>query len=209
MHRRKALKNVAIGLGYITATPTILNMLVSCTDKESTWTPLFLTLEEKHIVTHLVDVIIPVSEIPGALDVNVPQFIDLIYNDIKSNDEKTLFKSGCNLFSKDFSKTFIKEASEGNKDDFEQILSTYFNLSNEDCDALLKQQKQVINNISETDIDKYTVYKFLLSVRYYSIFGFINSDKIGEEILAYDPIPGTYNGCLSVSEATNGRAWSL
>lgn len=208
MHRRDAIKKVTIGLGYAAVTPTILNLLSSCTDKTESWTPLFFSSEEKHMVTHLVDIIIPASEVPGAIDVNVPQFIDLIYNDIKSGDEKSMFKDGAVVFSNAFSTTFNKETSKGKKEEFEQLLGSYFNLSAEDSKSILKQQKEAIEAISKEDVKNYVVYKFLLSIRYYSIFGYTTSEKIGKEVLAYDPVPGSYKGCITIDEATKGRAWS-
>jgi hypothetical protein len=32
---------------------------------------------------------------------------------------------------------------------------------------------------------------------------------VGEKVLAYDPIPASQKGCVSLEETTNGKAWSL
>lgn len=209
MHRRALLKNLTFGLGYVAVTPALLNLMASCGAKEDSWKPLFFSSEEKHIVKNLVDIIIPASDTPGALDVNVPQFIDLLYHDIKTEEEKSVFKEGAALFSKQFVNTFDSHTIKGTKENFETLLSTYFNLSTEDSEAILEHQNISRENFSAEDLEQYTVYNFLLSVRYYSIFGYITSEKIGEHVLAYDPIPGTYKACISVEEATKGRAWSL
>jgi hypothetical protein len=42
-----------------------------------------------------------------------------------------------------------------------------------------------------------------------SIWAYKTSQKIGEEVLAYDPIPGKLQGCISLEEATGGKVWSL
>ncbi|MGY8967551.1 MAG: gluconate 2-dehydrogenase subunit 3 family protein, partial [Flavobacteriales bacterium] len=47
------------------------------------------------------------------------------------------------------------------------------------------------------------------SLRRLAIFSFKNSEVIGETVLAYAPVPGEQKGCISVEEATGGRAWSL
>ncbi|AUP80028.1 gluconate 2-dehydrogenase subunit 3 family protein [Flavivirga eckloniae] len=91
MDRRSALKNLTMGLGYSIAAPTIFNVLSSCNAEKESWTPLFLSKEEKHIVTHLADIILPASDTPGALDVNIPQFLDVMYHDIEKKTKSGSF----------------------------------------------------------------------------------------------------------------------
>jgi len=47
------------------------------------------------------------------------------------------------------------------------------------------------------------------SLRSLAVFAFKNSEVIGETVLAYAPVPGEQKGCISIEEATGGRAWSL
>ena len=35
------------------------------------------------------------------------------------------------------------------------------------------------------------------------------NEYIGENVLAYAPIPGDYKGCVDLMETTGGKAWSL
>ncbi|NMH87107.1 gluconate 2-dehydrogenase subunit 3 family protein [Flavivirga algicola] len=205
MNRRSALKNLTMSLGYTVAAPTILNILASCTAEAETWKPLFLSPEEKYMVTHLADIILPTTDIPGALDVNIPQFLDLMYHDIEKKENQELFKKGAAIFAKKISISIL----ESKKEDFEKLLSACFNIPKEDSKLLLKEQKLPLAKIKEDKIENYTLYKFLLSVKYYTLFGYFTSEEVGENILAYDPIPGNYQACISVDEATGGRAWSL
>lgn len=209
MNRRTALKNITLSLGYTVAAPTIFSMLASCTAQIKTWTPLFLSSEEKHIVTHLVDIIIPTSNTPGALDVNIPQFIDLMLNDIESDENKSLFKAGGAVFSKKFTTMFKHDAVDGTKKDFEKSLNLYFNLSLEENKTLFETQNIPVKNIPSESMENYSLYKFLLTVRLYTLFGYCTSEKIGKEVMAYDPVPGIYKGCISVEEASKGKVWSL
>lgn len=209
MNRRTALKNLSMSLGYAVAAPTIFNMLSSCTAEADTWTPLFLSSEEKYIVTQLADIILPASDTPGALDVNVPQFLDMMYYDIEKKSKQELFKKGASIFAEKFIKEFNSEVINGDKEHFEKLLASYFNISDEATEIIMKRQRLPIEKVDDSEIENYSLYKFLLSVKEYTLFGYFTSEKIGEEILAYDPVPGVYNGCISIKEATNGRAWSL
>lgn len=209
MNRRDVLKNLTMSIGYTVAAPTILSMLNSCTAKAETWTPKFLSETEKHIITHLVDIILPASETPGALDVNIPQFIDLMYHDMEKDSNQKLFKKGSDLFASKFKSDFNEDASEGKKENFEKLLGDCFNLSPEEEKEILKQQELNPNEISSGYLEKYSVYKFLISVRYYTLFGYFTSEEVGENVLNYDPVPGSYQGCISINDVPNKRAWSL
>ena len=209
MDRRTALKNLSIGVGYAVATPTILNILSSCTAEDSGWKPLFLSSEEKHIVTHLADIILPTTDTPGALDVNVPQFIDMMYHDIEQKGNQNLFKKGAIVFSKLFKSEFNTEAKDGEKGQFETLLASLFNLSDEATETLFKQQRHYSNTFTDSEKDNFMLYKFLISVRRYTLLGYFSSEKVGEEVLNYDPIPGQQLGCIPLKDVPNGRTWSF
>ncbi|WP_445732702.1 gluconate 2-dehydrogenase subunit 3 family protein [Mariniflexile sp.] len=209
MNRRDALKNLTMGLGYTVAAPTIFNMLASCTAETENWNPMFLSIDEKYMVTHLIDIILPKTDTPGALDLNVPQFLDMMYFEIENKVNQDLFKNGATLFAEKFASTYNPIILEGKKSDFEKLLSSYFTMPEEVVDLVLQEQKLRPEQVNEDALERYTMYKFLLSVRYYAMFGYCTSEKVGEEILAYDPIPGVYSACITVEEATGGKAWSL
>ncbi len=210
MDRRSALKNLTLSIGYAVAAPTLFNMLSSCTAEAATWTPVFLSESEKHLVTHLVDIILPTSTtLPGALDVNVPQFIDIMYKDIETKPKQKLFQSGATAFAAHFEKNFEKEALNGNKAEIEELFVNYFDLPKDEIKSVLLEQRGSEKTISTDKKDRYLAYKFLFSVRYYALYGYFTSEKVGEEVLAYDPIPGVYESCAPLEETTGGRAWSL
>ena len=209
MDRRSALKNLSLSIGYAVAAPTLINILSSCTAEANTWMPVFLTEQEKKLVTHLVDIILPSSVIPGALDVNVPQFIDLMYKDIEKETNQKKFQNGARIFSKRFEKMFGKEVMDGNKEEIQKLFATYFDLSEDNIIEVLKTQKLPKKEVACNKLDTYLIYKFLFSVRYYTLYGFYTSEHIGEKVLAYNPVPGTYKSCVSLEKTTGGKAWSL
>ena len=103
----------------------------------------------------------------------------------------------------------IYEILNGNKDAFEKLLTTHFNLSDENTELILQQQNLPIEEVTDTELENYTLYKFLLSVRTYTLFGYFTSEKVGEEVLNYDPVPGRYVGCIPAKNLPNQRDWSL
>jgi hypothetical protein len=207
MDRRAALKNISLSFGYTIATPTLLGMLQSCTSDVTTWSPVFFSKTEGHIITQLADIILPASEIAGALDVNVPEFMDKMYNEIVREDEKSIMKEGATAFSNEYSKIYGKDASKGSKDEFEKLLETYFKIpenQQNEISTILKEEKSSLNG---TKLNTFLIYKFLTETRRYTLYGYYTSEHVGENILSYDPIPGGYEACIPVEDI--GNAWSL
>lgn len=207
MDRRLALKNLALGLGYTVATPTLFSLLSSCNEKTESWKPMFFNDSQKHMVEYLVDIILPASESPGGLDVNVPQFIDLMYSEYENEGNKSLFQKGAAEFQQRFETNFNKTVLKGDKAEFEELFKSIFILSEDDTVRVLNTQKLNEAAVEDNNKKDYYMYKFLFTVRNYSLFGYFTSEKVGEEVLSYDPVPGEYKGCVPVEEV--GNAWSL
>ena len=198
MKRRESLKMLTLAIGGVIATPTLIQLLSGCTTQKSDgWEPKFLTSEEKIIVTHLSDLILPTSDTIGALDVQVPQFIDLVLHNVSTKKEQEKFKKGTTYFKN----MFKKEIAEGSKNDFSTLLNTYFKISSEKQAEIFKLLEK--DQVSSNKKEDYFIYSYLMFIRKYTLFGYYTSEKVGTEILTYDPTPGFYNGCVPVEEAGN------
>ena len=207
MNRREIIKGLALSFGYVVAAPSVLSVLESCSKKNDTWQGLFLSAKEKHFVTHIVDIILPATETPGGLDVNLPQFIDMMAHDMFSPDEKNMFKEGAEIFALRFNQRFNKDISESDRNEVEKLFASYFDLQDEDQRKVLYTQSKNIDEVSSEEIEAYKMYKFLINIRSLSLFGYFTSEKVGKEVLNFDPIPGKYVPCMPVSEI--GNAWTI
>jgi len=58
-----------------------------------------------------------------------------------------------------------------------------------------------------TAVGKQEPIGFYRSIKSMAIWAYFSSEEIGKNVLAYDPIPGTYEPCIPVSEV--GNRWSL
>ncbi len=195
MNRRDALKNLGLSLGYIVATPTILSMLQSCTKKPDKWTPLFFSNRQAYVLQNLVDLILPQTKgVPGALDVNVPKFIDLYTSKTATDEQKEIYKTGLDAVIDELGVPALEPiAIEPEK--FDAILSKYLRLTKAERLAYVEQE----------DI----VFETLMKIRDQTVWAYKSSQEIGKNVLVYDPIPGQQIGCMSLEEATGGKAWSL
>lgn len=207
MDRRAALKNISLSFGYTIATPTLLGILQSCTSDVATWTPVFFSKTEGHMITQLADIILPATDIAGALDVNVPEFMDKMYDEIVGDDAKSTMKEGATAFASEFNSVFGKDASKGSKKEFEQLLETYFKIPSDQQSKISNILKEDKSSLEGSKLNTFLVYKFLTETRRYTLYGYYTSEHVGENILSYDPIPGHLEACIPVEDV--GNAWSL
>jgi len=207
MDRRTAIKKISASLGAAATAPTLLSLLVSSTADAQSWKAESLSGEQQHIVTHLVDIILPSSQIPGALDVNVVQFIDKVYSQVFTEQEQQSFQAGASQFSQVFSSLFNRSAIRGSRNEFQQLIKTYFDLPQDQQNIIFSEQKRPLSEIDSANKNRYLIYKFLLPLRSNTLYGYFRSEKVGTQVLNFDPVPGAYDGCVPLADI--GNAWTV
>ena len=193
MKRRDALKNIGLTAGFILATPTVLSLFQSCKSDVATWTPSFLTEEQGVVAHNIIDVILPKTDTPSASDVNVAEFIDKYVKEVYTNEEqegyKHSFETLISLLKSDYN-TNVSKITDAN---YMNLLDTHLVLDSNGSGSQNEDVSEFLNGIRNTTIHAYKI-----------------SEKVGETILAYDPVPGIPKiSCMTVEEATGGVAWSL
>ncbi|KAA3634423.1 MAG: gluconate 2-dehydrogenase subunit 3 family protein [Bacteroidetes bacterium] len=202
MDRRTILKTMTLSLGGMIATPVMLELLSSCTRQEPlSWQPLFLDKESLPLITNLVDIILPASDTPGAIDVDVPQFLDLVLKEVATPEEQEHFNKGVDIFDKRFEERFGVSSSKGEKAQFEAMLDQYFNKSEEEQEAIFEQME--LWSEAGNKLEEFYLYMFLIFTRHYTLFGYFNSKQVGTQVLDYNPYPGSFEGCIPLDPDKN------
>ena len=191
MDRRKALKNIGNGIGAIAVTPAVVSLFQSC-QTSATYNPLFIPKDDFKIISNLMEMIIPKTDIPGAIELKLPEFVDAYIDAVWGEKEKTDFTETWEVFISASTKAAGKE----NEND----------LSAADWDAQLAKYLKPGNDIPADEI---LASQFVNQLRSLTVNAFKTNEFIGEEVLAYAPIPGEQRGCVDLMEATGGKAWSL
>ena len=150
------------------------------------WTPSFFTTQEGSIMEQMVDRIIPTTDTPGAIDVGVHTFIDRMMADFYEEEKKLAFQAA------------IQKVDEDAKADFGKKFTA---LSDEQKDELLKKYDQAA--YTKTTGEDH----FFKTMKELTILGYFTSEQVGEQVMSYDPIPDTYDGCISWEEGKPD--WSL
>ena len=191
MDRRKALRSIGKGIGAIAVTPAVVSLFQSC-QSVATYTPVFISENDFKIVSNLMEMIIPKTDIPGAVELKLPEFVDAYIDAVWDEEEKTDFTETWEVFIS----SSIKAAGKENEND----------LSAADWDAQLAKYLKPGNDLPADEI---LASQFVNQLRSLTVNAFKTNEFIGEEVLAYAPIPGEQKGCVDLMEATGGKAWSL
>lgn len=197
MDRRSALKKTGLLAGAAIAMPTMISLLQSCENEPRlTWKPEFFTKEEANTIGTLVEMILPRTDTPGALDVKVDVFIDKVVSQTydqkgqqNMRNEITTFNNRCK----------------------EKFGTIFAGLDESKRDEVLKAEEKSSGKINpriwRTTIGNQEPIGFYRSMKSMAIWAYFTSEEIGEKVLSYDPIPGNYEPCKPLSEV--GNRWSL
>ena len=187
---------MGLSLGYTAATPSLIGLLQSCTTDRVKWVPKYVSADEGIVMENLVDLILPETDSsPGALDVNVPEFIDVYYGKAYDEESQSEFKEGMKAIFNELQISETNPVSNLETKDYDELLAKYLRITKEEQEILAEEEN--------------LTFSALTDLRNMSVWSYRTSQKIGEEVLAYDPIPGLQMGCVSLDEATGGKKWSL
>jgi len=191
MNRRDALKYTAVSLGYALTATTASAILSGCqADTASDWTPSTLSEGQAKALSAIGDTLLPATESsPGASDVHVHRFIDELYTNWASEETRSKWLADFDALHAEL--------------DASRETPAFDKLSEED-------QYQVLNDMNTRALSKEErteTEQFYRELKSTIIGAYFSSKEVGTEVLAYDPIPGVYQGCIPYDEV--GAAWSL
>ncbi|WP_343487066.1 gluconate 2-dehydrogenase subunit 3 family protein [Allomuricauda sp. d1] len=217
MERRNALKNMGMVFGYAVATPTLLSIMQGCKEKPhyAEWTPSFLEKEKGYALAQTVDVILPKTDTPSATEVNVHVFIDEFLDKVLPEEQQAFVKIRMdNFFDKVLADSGKESLMDIEAEHIEPVLKTYLRKRSDEEEelhgkAISSYMEAIMQGGQATLDDDIARFSFANDLRGLATWAYKSSETIGEEVLAYLPIPGEYVACGDVNELTGRKAWSL
>src|SRR4030095_16335492 len=94
MNRRSLLKGMGV-IGLYGSFPAVMSEFISsCNDPGKKLQAEFFSLEEFSLIENITGTMIPKTKTPGALETQVPYFIDLVVKNCMSTEDQQLIKKG-------------------------------------------------------------------------------------------------------------------
>lgn len=201
MNRRNALKNISIGMGLSISAGSLMTLVSSCrTEVEESplkdWTGKYFTERDLiELLEKMTESILPATESPGAKQVGVLKYADMMVAEVYAPKEQDRFKKGMTEF---IAKVEAEEDTPYAKLNVEQItgfLNKYIGAT-----ANKETYEAAMEMIESEDLPAteqqgmYYFYSFLNAMKSMTISGFFGDELIATEHLVYNPIPGPYEG---------------
>ena len=177
--RREAIRRAAL-LAGVTVSAEWLPILDGARPAAQTQS---LTAAQRTLVTAIAERILPRTETPGATDVGVPAFIDLLYGQFMTDAERKMLSDGLEG---------VEAVAKGADN------AAFATLTAERQDAVLRGIAA-----AEEGRDQ----GFFRLIRSATILGYFTSEEVGRKVLNYNPVPGRYDSCIPI-EDVGRRTWT-
>jgi glucoside 3-dehydrogenase (cytochrome c) hitch-hiker subunit len=200
MNRRELIQRVAMLMGGAISAPAVLGVLNGCSPKPSgaSWTPQFLSKEEGAVVVDVADLILPRTDTPGAREVGVPAFIDVILKDAYPAEDQARFVSGLKDFDAEAQRTHDKPFLE-----LPQAQRMAF-LQKVHDEATAAEKTQADSEVPPSERKR----PFVLMMKELTLLGFFTSQVGATQVLQYVAVPGGFQACIPLARAGNGKQWA-
>ncbi|SKA32109.1 Gluconate 2-dehydrogenase subunit 3 [Chitinophaga eiseniae] len=191
MHRRDAIRNVAILLGTAISAST-LSALESCTGSAPKNYDLHKP-ETKALLAEIAETIIPTTSTPGAKAAKVDEFIVVMMNDCYKKSDQEVFLDGLKK---------IDAASQ------QQFKKNFMEISPEQRTELLtridKERVEYNKRKDKKEGDPTHYFQYLKEL---TLLGYFTSKEGATQALRYVPVPGKYEGCIPYKKGD--KAWAI
>ncbi|WP_028664515.1 gluconate 2-dehydrogenase subunit 3 family protein [Runella zeae] len=196
MNRREILKSSALFLGYAVSTTALSQTFLACTQEAKLdWKPVFLTNNQAASIAEITETILPKTKTPGAKELGVPQFVDKMLKDLLSEEEQKDFVAGLEKLEEECEKTHGKSFVECTPQQREAFLT-----------QLDKEAEALPPSVWGIRLAPPSPTPFFRRLKELTLLGYFTSQKIGKDVLGYDPIPGNYIACMPLTPGMN--AWN-
>jgi hypothetical protein len=144
------------------------------------WTPAVLTPARLDVLTAVVDVIIPATDTPGASDVGVPRFVDLLLDRWAEQDERARVLAGLD----DLGADFLAMDSDARAETLARL----------DEEAVQAREVEIVP------------LPYFATLKEWTLVGYYTSEEGATQELQWLAVPGRWDGDIPLEDV--GRTWA-
>jgi gluconate 2-dehydrogenase gamma chain len=199
MNRRELLQRAALTLGYAISAPAAAAILNGCKAKsELAYVPTFFSEDQARLLSALCETIIPRTDTPGAIDANVPGFIDDLVGTVYTPKQQKAIIDGLDAFG--------AEAKTAMGDDFTELSPE------KQLEYVKKKNEEALADGGSAGSEGWWAAgsgkprPFFLDIKELTLLGFFTSEPGATKVLQYNQVPGPFKGCVPLAEV--GKTWA-
>lgn len=213
MNRRDVIKRTAWITGMAISAPVVSGILSGCqAEGAPEWVPEFMSPEQAQIAAEMAEAILPkTADSPGAKDVHVAEFMDKLIKECFLEKDKENFLLGLDVADQAAQAMHGKGMVSLTPEERHLLVADMDKKAKAELEAfnqLPADQKPVMPEDPDLHFD---TRPFFIQFKQLTIAGYFTSEEVGTKVLAYDPVPGEYNGCIDYpnEEYDLKTAWAL
>lgn len=219
MNRREAIRRMAWIGGGIVSVSTVVGVLGGVRARRRTgWRPRVLSGDQAETLEHLVELIIPTTDTPGARDAGVPAFIDEMLTDWYTLPERDRFLEGLDGIEARARREYGSAFADLDRDAQAALLgqvaaeSQLEEVTELEVEApaawraLDGRSKPPMPEAGQRQVISLRIQPFYRMLKELTLVGYYTSEIGASQELQYVHTPGRYDGCIPIEEL--GRAWS-
>ena len=203
MHRREALRSVALLMGAAVSTSTLSVILDGCKTVSKKNGEVF-TVDQESMITELADTIIPTTVTPGAKAAGVGPFVAMMIKECYPEKVQKIFTDGLDDLEKrskaKFKNTFIEITAPQRAAVLQEIVDE---LKKKKAGEKEKPAGGKTNPQSASKKDP----NFFQLAKELTMLGYFTSEIGAKQALAYLPVPGRFDACVDLKPGQ--KAWAL
>lgn len=181
MNRRKAIQQAAYLLGGAVSASVIAGVMSGCQPTGAPdWTPQFLTKAQAQTIESIAETILPETDTPGAKNLHLTEFIDLMLKDVFNGYEQLQFPKELAKFEEEcqfFTGNNFLNSSPDERQKF-----------------LVLHEKKALGNQQKTGEKA-----FISKIKELVLVGYFTSEYAITELMNYNPLPTKFEGCIEVA----------
>ena len=179
MNRRIAIKRIGLSFGSISLSTGVISMIKSCQSPNADLK--FFSSTQISLLDRVLEIILPETETPGALSLNLSKFVDsYVSENIRSEDQKYLIAMIDEFTSMILKSENLKSIDQAENNVIEKYISDHIDngsmIANDG-----KNYSQICGLFREMAVNSYKASEYVMT------------NKLG-----YVPIPGYYDGNVDV-----------
>ena len=169
---------------------SLFALLHSCKQEASlnvNWQPETLSRSHVYAIEKVLDVILPKTETPGAVELGIPRFISKYVTQVLSVEDQEAMIEVADRFVTQFETNSGTSLGKATQEDFETMIKKNF----------------------EGEDNRDDGFEFLDRVRGLGIWAWENSARVAKEHMWYEPVPARYVGCRPLDAEGDGKRMAL
>jgi hypothetical protein len=187
MNRRIAIKQ----LGLITAGAALLPACArNVREVTVALRNISITGDQEFLLADIVGRIIPTTDSPGAVDLNVPHFVLRMVDDCYSPEDQQKFLAGLGQVDDSADRMFGKSFEDCSEDEKAKVINSWSE----------EKEKTAEETGATVDGKPNQLPTFFAITKRHTVQGYLSSEYVLTNALPYTMIPGGFKGCVEIMD---------